>query len=79
MPTTRTAPSASARATASSTSGRSAGMIPLRPRPVSTARCTRAVRPAARAAATTSSTAQRAASDTSTSASTRSRSGAPGG
>ena len=70
-PTTSTAPPPAARRTSGRSAARSPGMSPLRPRPVSTLRWTRAVRPVARAAAASSSRAHGAETETSTSASTR--------
>ncbi len=77
-PVTRSAPSASAARAAATSRGQSAGWQPLRPSPVSTFSCTRAVRPAARAAATISSSAQWLLAETSMSRSTASCHGPPG-
>ena len=77
-PTTRTAPSASALRAATTRSGQSARAAPPRFRPLSTLRCTRAVVPASRAAATTSSSAQPALTDRSTSARSASAQASPG-
>ncbi len=62
-PTTSTVPSAAARAAAASSSDHDSAVAPPRDSPVSASRCTRAVRPAVRAAATTSSSSHTAPTD----------------
>lgn len=77
-PVTVSVPSASAARAAAVSSGQSAGGQPLRPRPVSALSWTRAVRPQARAAATTSCSAHMPLTETSMSSSTARCQGPPG-
>ena len=78
MPTTRTAPSASRRRAAATSVGPVVADAPLRARPVSTLRWTRAGRPSRRAAAAISSSAQSAETDRSTSAASAAAKSLPG-